>query len=221
MDIVDELSKLIQEYPKIIATIFAITNAMWALFVLFHNKKHDKELKKLQHSLDLDLEQRKVAYTLKVKQYENYANMIDNFGKKYQTELMEKMLPIVSDFMLGIQRDVSDQNKINNLSSIFIQKSLLLNNEINQEYMKIKSQTSSLKLIASDNLLKVFNRLEKHIEYSMKISNIFISEAGNYILHNKMDEIEKFQNEINSVSTLIQEQSEFLKKVMRDELKNI
>lgn len=221
MDIVDELSKLIQEYPKVIIVIFGIINGMWILFVFFHNKKHDKELKKLQHSLNLDLEQRKVAYALKVTQYENYVNMIDDFGKKYQTELMAKMLPILNDFMLGIQRSVSDQGKINNLTSEYVQKSLLLNNEINQEYLKIKSQTNSLKLIASENLLKVFKQLEKQIEYSMRISNKFISEAGNYILHNKMDEIEKFQNEINSLSTSIQEQSELLNELMRGELKNI
>lgn len=217
----NELSRLIQEYPKTIISIFGIINGMWILFVFFHNKKHDRELKKLQHSLNLDLEQRKVAYTLKVAQYEKYANMIDDFGKKYQTELMAKMLPLLSEFMLGVQMNVNNQDKINNLISVYVQKSLLLNNEINQEYMKIKAETSSLKLIASDNLLQVFNQLEHHIEYSMRISNIFISEAGNYILYNKMDEIEKFQNEINSLSALIQEQSQLLNKVMRDELKNI
>src|SRR5438034_1065004 len=90
---------IVRQSPEYFAWSFGITNVLWAAFLYFNKKRHDRELEQLRHSLNLDLEKRKRMYEMKAAQFEKYFRMADEFGKKHQADLPLKLQPIFDEYM--------------------------------------------------------------------------------------------------------------------------
>ena len=214
------LYDLIKENPGFFAWIFGIVNVLWGCFLYFNNKRHDRELRALQHSLDLDLERRKKVFELKVSQYERYVGMIDEFGRKYQTELIIRMKPIFEQYMSAMLAANNEHSK-NAAIATFSTQVMTLMNETSSEYMKLKAESKSLKLTASDSLIKIFNELETLVQRSMNSAHDFITQLPMLIMSNNEHEMARLQNILNEQGQNIQTKSSDLENQMRLELKEI
>lgn len=209
---------LIQENPGFFAWVFGIVNVLWGVFLYFNSKRHDRELKMLQHSLDIDLERRKHIFELKASQYDRYATMIDEFGKKYQTELFIRMKPMFEKSLSAMLAASDEQSKIAVITT-FSAKAMEFIDESSTEYFKLKAESRSLKLTASDSLIKIFEELETLVQASMNSAHDLIRQLPMLIMSNNEKEMSKLQNELNNQGKSIQAKSSELERQMRLELK--
>ena len=210
----------IQQNPDYFAWIFTLLNVLWVGYVYFNKKSHDKNLKKMQHSLNLDLERRKKVFELKMSHYERYVKMLDEFGRKYQSELFERMQPIFARY-LAQMLDCKTEEKKSAALSHFSMKTMELMNESMREYAILKSESRSLKLTASVSLLKIFEELENLVECSIESAKEFINQLPVLIMSNNQGEMQAKQLILNVQGQDIQLKSRELEQQMRIELNEI
>lgn len=212
---------LIQGNPGFFAWIFGIVNVLWGVFLYFNGQRHNRELKALQHSLDLDIERRKQVFKMKVTQYERYVGMIDEFGRKYQTELITRMKPLFEQYMSAMLAAANDENSKSVAIATFSSQVMELMNESSEEYMKLKAESRSLKLTASDSLIKIFEELETLVQASMNSAQYLMNQLPALIMSNNEREMSRLQNELNEQGESIKAKSSELERQMRFELKEI
>lgn len=211
---------IIQQNPEFFVWAFGIVNVLWGAFLYFNKKRHDRELKKLEHSLNLDLERRKHIFELKISQYERYFVMLDEFGKKYQTELLDRMQPMFKEYMNAMLAAKTDEEK-NAAIGVFSTQVMELMNESSTEYLKLKAESRSLKLTASDKLILIFDTLESLVKGSMDSAQEFIKQLPTFIMAGNSAEMIANQANLIKQSELIQSKSVELEHQMRSELKDI
>lgn len=207
----------ISKYPELIAFLFTVTNAIWMVFTFFYSRSHEKRLKRIQHGLDLDVERRKKVFDLKVGQYEDYVNKLDNFGRSYQTELFEKMKNPIEEFFDKMSSASSDQDK-KKANSEFILKTMELFDDCTSQYFLLKSESKSLKLTASDRLLEIFEELDFLVEKSIDTAKGSIAELIILKSIENNEAISELNNKIAQEGILIREKSKELEQQMRLDL---
>ncbi len=210
---------LIQADPKYFAWAFGIVNVLWAAFLYFNKKRHDRELRKLQHSLNLDLERRKRVFDLKVGQYDRYVGMLDEFGRKYQTGLLSRVEPIFKQFMSAMLAAASSEELKSTALAEFSVQMLEVFNESSTEWLRLKAESKALKLSASDSLVALFEELETLVEASKGFSESFMKKLPVLIISNDTGEMSRLQRELNKQAESIQEKSKDLERQMRLDLK--
>ena len=199
---------------------FILINALWAAFFYFNKKRHEKELQSLQHSLNLDLERRKKVFELKMVHYERYVKMLDDFGRKYQSELFIKMQPSFNEYIDKMLNAQNEQTKSVALSQ-FSMSVMELMNESMREYSILKSESRALKLTAGESLLIIFEDLESLVETSVESVKLFINELPILILSGDQEGLQEKQSILDQQGREIQEKSKELERKMRLELNEI
>ncbi len=212
-----EILAIISKYPEYVALLFTATNALWIVFAFFYSRSHEKKLKKIQHELDLDVERRKKVFELKVGQYENYVNKLDEFGRGYQSELFEKMKNPIEEFFERMLSASSEQDK-KQAQSEFALKTMALLNDCSSQYYLLKSESKSLKLTASDKLLEIFEELDGLVEHSISAARDSIEKLIILMSMDNNQEIIYLQNKISQEGILIRDKSKELEQQMRLDL---
>lgn len=137
--LIEDINKLEDEKQKVIAKYRAET----------------EEIKK-QHSLDI--EKRKYQYEDKREQFSKYFSLLDEFHGKCNAIYLEKFQPIMIEFFSGYLED--DESLKNNAIAKYSGDVQALVFELNEEYLKIKSEQNSIRLIASPEVDILLNELE-------------------------------------------------------------
>lgn len=216
----DAVYSLIHESPKVAAWAFGVINALWLAFVYFNNKRHEREMKRVQHNLDLDLERRKTVFALKVSSYERYVRLLDDFGKKYQTQLLDRMMPMFSQYLsetLAASETRSAERGKNAISSFF-HSVMSLMNEATQEYLQLRAESKTLKLTASAPLLTALEQLEGGVTESMDTSQEFMRKFPDLFISNDQAEIQRYQSCLADQGASIHRMSRELEQQMRADL---
>lgn len=216
----ETLYELIRNNPELFTNGFIIINALWIVFIYFNKQRHEEKLKSIQHDLNLDLERRKKVFELKVKQYENYVKMLDEFGKEYQTELFSKMQPTFENFLKKVLNAKNEEEKKSALNEFSLNIMSLMDGCMRNYYL-LKSESRSLKLTASDSLILIFEELESLVDNSIEEAKKLVNELPMLIISNNHEEIERKQVVLNTQSDEIQLKSKSLEFQMRSELSKI
>ena len=75
-------------------------------------------------------------------------------------------------------------------SSLFMKRIQNLMNENNTEFIRLKQETNTIRLIASDEVISLLNDLEKIYEDMFDISNIIIKNIPHNIIENNQNELQ-------------------------------
>ncbi len=163
------------------------------MFVYFNRKRHEREIESLKHSYNLDLEKRKRIYEMKATQFEKYFRMIDDFGKRQQVDIPKRMQPIINEFMRNYLKAIDRGDKTAATESItnFGSKISDVTNEGMEQYLSLKSETNSLKLIASDELSLLFDELQQLYDSAFDSAQNFLSIFVELVIANRQAEIQK------------------------------
>ena len=214
---------IISNNPDYFVWVFGIVNFFWAAFLYFNKKRHDRELETLKHSLNLDLEKRKKIYEMKSTQFEKYFRMADDFGKKQQVDLPKRLQPIFDAYLRNYLKAEQEGNQETSRGVIthFSSQIGSLINEGMEEYLSLKSETNSLKLIASEQLALIFSQLEDLYEKAFKTSNEFMTKFVELMVSNNQQQLQNYQKLIEEQSTAIKKQLSELMNQMRLEIKEI
>ena len=210
----ETIYSIIQRNPQYFAWAFGIVNALWVLFVYFNKKSHERAMANLRHSLNLDLERRKKVFEMKANQYELYVQHLDEFGKKYQVQMPSRMQPIFSKYLKGYLEasENGDKEKEREVIAWLSEQVSALMNESTEEYLKLKSEANSLKLTSNDELLRIFDELEKLTEASMKLAYEFMGKFTEITLTQNQVLSHEYQSKLASFGQGVQQKAEQLMK---------
>ena len=219
----ESIYKIISESPEYFAWAFGIVNALWAGFIYFNKKRHERELEALKHTYNLDLEKRKKMYEMKAAQFEKYFRMIDDFGKRQQVDIAKRMQPIFNKFMEDSLKasDLGDKKAETTAITTFSSQISDITNEGMDQYLSLKSETNSLKLIASDELALLFDELQASYDSAFNATQEFMSKFVELAMANNQEEIQRCQETMAKQGNIIKENAEKLMNQMRKELKEI
>lgn len=217
------LYSIISKYPEAIAALFAVINGLWLAFTYFNGQRHARELENLRHSLHLDAERRKKVFELKVNQYEAYVTSLDAFGKKHQVDLPARMQPVFEEYFAGYMAAAEAQDKEQEREVIarFSSKISSFMREGLEDYMRLQSETSRLKLTASDALLTAFEALEAAMEQAHQKSNEFMSRFTDLVLRQDFEAMAALQRELEVHGSAVKDKSRALMARMREDLAEI
>ena len=94
-------------------------------------------------------------------------------------------------------------------------------NSMNEDLLKLQAESNKLKLIATDQMVETFSRLEALNKKSTDKSNEFMGKFLEIILHQNHELSAKLQAELFTLGIETQATSKELMKQMRQELKTI
>ncbi|HIF9188391.1 TPA: hypothetical protein ACX6PH_001352 [Photobacterium damselae] len=217
------LYEIIQKDPKYYVWLFGVINAIWVVFVFLFKSWHDRQLRRLEQDLKFDAERRLKVFDLKATEYANYVASLDQFGKKNQSEIIGRIQPIfdqyLSDFMAASTE--GNQEKVREVLVWFSQQISFIMREGGEDFLKLKSESNRLKLIATDDMLETFQQLEYLTELSMNTGHELMSKLAEIVLYQQTSVQEEYLAKLNEISLDMQAQSKLLMTQMRAEIRGI
>ncbi|WP_154224772.1 hypothetical protein [Marinicella rhabdoformis] len=208
------------ENKAILLWVSAILNFLLLGFAYFNTQHHKEQLKKLQHKLDLKLSRKTSNYQSKLAQYERYLEKIDEFGKNNQTNLMATFQPVVSTYFTAMAVAKTQHDKKQALSE-FTSAVFAIKDQASRDYIKLRAETKSIRLVASEAMLNALDDLEISVKESMDTASSFLQSMPQLFLSGDQQKIYSEQKQFESQCKLIQEKSTLLEKRMREDLQEI
>lgn len=179
-DIMQTIYEIIQQNPKFYAWAFGIINVAWGLFIYFNKQRHEQDLKRLEQELRFSADRRLKIFDLKASQYSQYVTDLDSFGKKNQIEIPARMQPIFDKYLQDYlaATNAGDKNREREVIGWFSSQISALMQEGLQDVLKIKYESNRLKLIATDEMLETFEKIETLTQESMDSTNEFMKNGS-------------------------------------------
>ncbi|MUP38349.1 hypothetical protein [Labilibaculum euxinus] len=184
---------------------------------------YSREIEEVKKNHQLDLEKRKYQYESKQKQYIEFFKFLDNFSGNYNIDSQRKILPILEEFNRNYLHaaNTNNQKGITNASTVLSAKIQKLMNEANEELTRIKQETNTIRLIASDSVLNRLNVLELAYDKTFEESATMMSKLPAQLVLNDQEGMKESQNEIEILGKVILSTKDKLIKQMRTELNEI
>lgn len=215
--------ELIQENPEFYAWVFGIVNLLWLLFSYFNKQRHERDLKQLEQDLRYKADRRLKIFDLKASEYAKYVTDLDSFGKKNQIEMPERLQPIFDEYLQNYlaATESGDEDRERQVIGWFGSQVSALMNEGLKDVLKLKSESNRLKLIATNEMLQTFDKLEQLTQESMDCTNEYMKNFTEIVLNQQHERTEAFQAQAAKLAAQIQDQSRALLDQMRSELSDI
>ncbi|MBO7927364.1 hypothetical protein J5X91_14005 [Pseudoalteromonas sp. K222D] len=214
---------LIQENPEYYIWVFGVINALWLGFVYFNKQTHEKNLKQLEQDLRYRADRRLKIFDLKASEYGKYVTDLDAFGRKNEIEMPERMQPIFDEYLqrylAAAEAEDKEQERIV-IGWLSSQISGLMQEGL-KDVLILKSESNRLKLIATDEMLETFDRLEALTQESMDCTNEYMNNFTEIIFNQQNEKTEAFKVKAAELGAEIQKNSKELLNQMRRELSDI
>ncbi len=214
---------LIQNNPSFYAWAFGLVNVAWGAFLYFNKQRHERELKHLEQDLRYSADRRLKLFDLKASQYGQYVTDLDAFGKKNQTEMTGRMQAIYETYFRDYlaASDAGDQSKERDAIEWLSSQTLSLVNEGLEDITKLKYESNRLKLIATDEMIVTFEKIESLNQELFDLTSKYMTNFSDIIIHQKIEETERFQHEAERLAQDIKLNSRRLLEQMRSEINDI
>lgn len=217
------LFDLISSKPDYFAWAFGIVNALWAGFLYFNKKRHERELIRVQQTFDLDLERRKKVFEMKASQYESYFKHIDGIHNKHQMDYQDVFVPIMNEFMAGCLSATSagDPQGTTQATIQFSEKISRVTRVGFEELSVIESETNTLRLTASDEVAALLDEIKVLYDRLFALSGKMMSELVNITINNNQQLANELQSQLMAVGDKVKIKAAALREAMRNDLKRI
>lgn len=219
----EAIFQLISEKPEYFAWVFAIVNVLWGLFLFFNKKSHEKELVRVKHQLDLDLERRKKVYEMKAVQYEAYFARIDGMYKKHQTDYQEVFVPIMNEFMASYlsATTANDEQAATQATIRFTEKISAITHDGFEEMMALETETNSLRLTASDEVANLLDEMKILYRQLFSLSSQMLKELVNITIFADQQRAAELKLQLDELGIRTIERAEAIRETMRRDLQHI
>jgi hypothetical protein len=124
--------------------------------------KYRAETESLKKQHSLDIEKRKYQYDEKRNQFSKYFTFLDTFHNKCNSVYGERFMPVMSEFMgayLNEDEEIKHQATVKYNEEV--QKIFW---DLNEEYLRVKTETNTIRLISSPEIDNFLNQLEALIK---------------------------------------------------------
>lgn len=150
-----------------------------------------QQIEDIKKRHELDIAKRKYQYESKKEQYLKFFQLIDSFTGKQNLSCINKMTPIITEFYAGFLATIDDKTEQNKVCTVYMEKIQNLMNENNTELMKVKQETNTIRLIASQEVIELLNLMERTYDYMFDTSAQIINMLPNNIMKNNQIVLQK------------------------------
>lgn len=219
----EALFEVISEKPEYFAWAFGVVNVLWAAFLYFNKKTHEKALVRVKQELDLDLERRKKVFEMKAGQYEAYFKHIDAMHKKHQTDYRDVFAPIMNEFMESyLSASAADDKQAATDATIrFSGRISGISRDGFEELTVIESETNSLRLTASDEVAGLLDEIRDLYKQLFAASGQMLTELVSIKISNDQQRADELQSQLVGLGNRVKEKAAALREAMRHDLKRI
>lgn len=185
--------------------------------------KYNKEIEGIKKEHQLDIEKRKYQYESKKEQYISFFRKLDEFSASSTAEMQEKMMPILDEFNRNYLNAANRNNKKGetNATTVLSKKTQKLMFEANTELTRIKQETNTIRIIASDSILKTLDLLELAYDRSLDESSVMIKNLQIRMMTNDQEGMAEDQRKMQAIANVILKYKSDLINQMRVELNEI
>lgn len=185
--------------------------------------KFSKELEELKKEHQLDISKRRYQYESKKEQYIKFFKLLDEFSNENNFKTQENFLPILDEFNRNYLKAISLNKKKDetNAISVFSKKIQKLMFDSNQDLIRIKQETNTIRIIASDEILKKLDLLTLAYDKSMEAANKSMNELLPLMLSNNQIKMQDNQRDIEIAGMIIKNITDEIIELMRKELNEI
>ena len=180
-----------------------------------------QQIEDIKKRHELDIAKRKYQYESKKEQYLKFFQLIDSFTGKQNLSCINKMTPIITEFYAGFLATIDDKTEQNKVCTVYMEKIQNLMNENNTELMKVKQETNTIRLIASQEVIELLNLMEKTYDYMFDTSAQIINMLPNNIMKNNQIVLQKHVEILTEISHSALNIKEHLIQQMRNDLNKI
>ena len=181
--------------------------------------KHTNELESIKKQHQLDIEKRKFKYEDKRAQFSKYFRLIDEFNSKCNSVFVERF-PQMNQRLLAGQIS-GCQDTANKSLLDFNHEIMRLFNELNEEQIKVNTESNSIRLIASPEVDALLDSFSEKIKQSYEDSVAMLKFMGTpeFILDKSL--VKPLQEQVVSSGAQVLKAREALKQQMKFELDEI
>lgn len=212
--------ELVQESPEFYTWAFSVVTTLSLVFAYFNKKTHDRELKELEQNLRFDADRRLRIFDLKATEYSRYVTHLDEFGKRNHTELLERMQPIVEQYMGSYLKAAEAGDKDGEIAAITLFGSQIssVTQDGMKELMQLRHESNRIKLIATQEMLSTLDTLESLTDQAMKNSNEFMNNFVKVVSEKREDLVASYQEGALALGVKIKSNTDKLMEQMRREI---
>lgn len=187
------------------------------------NKKLIEETERIKKDFQLEISKRRYQYESKKEQYILFFKLLDQFTNEANKSTQEKLLPILDEFNRNFLNSSSrnDKKGENNATSVMSKKIQRLTFEANESLIKIKQETNTIRLIASDRIIQKLDLLELAYDKNMEQATKMMNDLPKQMMSNDQYGMKKSQREIEISALVIKEIKDEIIELMRKELDEI
>lgn len=187
------------------------------------NKKLIEETERIKKDFQLEISKRRYQYESKKEQYILFFKLLDQFTNEANKSTQEKLLPILDEFNINFLNSSSrnDKKGENNATSVMSKKIQRLTFEANESLIKIKQETNTIRLIASDRIIQKLDLLELAYDKNMEQAIKMMNDLPKQMMSNDQYGMKKSQREIEISALVIKEIKDEIIELMRKELDEI
>ncbi|WKW45486.1 hypothetical protein P3875_06755 [Myroides sp. JBRI-B21084] len=185
--------------------------------------QYNRELEEIKREHQLNITKRKYQYESKKENYLKFFQLLDQFTRENNVKNQERLLPILDEFNRNYLNASSQNNKRNETNAIttMSKKIQKLTFDASQDLIKIKQETNTIRLIASDEILNKLDILNLAYDKSMEVSNKIMSSLPSLMLTNNQAQMKANQREIEISAMVINNIKDQIIELMRIELNEI
>jgi hypothetical protein len=185
--------------------------------------RYGRELEELKKEHQLDITKRKYQYESKKESYFKFFQLLDQFTRENNVKNQENLLPILEEFNRNYLLAASQNNKKSETNAVTVMSKKIqkLTFEASQDLIKIKQETNTIRLIASDEILNKLDVLILAYDKSMEASSKMMSSLPALMLANNQEQMKADQREIEISARVINNIKDQIIELMRRELNEI
>ena len=177
--------------------------------------KYRSELEKTKEEHIKDIEKRKFQYEEKRREFAKYFTLLDSFHSKSNELCIDKIQPIIMGLLSedkAVQRKTMRKYSEDTQATVF---------ELNEEHRKVKAEQNSIRLMASEKIDELLDKLDIEVELATQASSAMIKVLTTKEFWTDQSIIKPYQSELFERGQEVQKIHKALKEQMKLELDEI
>ncbi len=185
--------------------------------------QYNRELEELKKDHQLDITKRKYQYESKKESYFRFFQLIDQFTRENNVKNQESLIPILDEFNRNYLQASNQNNKRNETNAVTVMSKKIqkLMFDASQDLIKVKQETNTIRLIASDEIINKLDLLNLAYDKATETSNKMMSSLPALMLINNQEQMKADQREIEISAMVINRFKDEIIELMRKELNEI
>jgi len=180
----------------------------------------DEKLEELKKEHQLEIERRRHQYVVKQNEFSKFFSLLDEYNRNCNQKAWVNFQPVINTFFSNyIEAEESeDKEAANRAITTFSESISLLTMKLNEESIRIRNETYSIKLIAPQEIIKLIDDLDKLLEETFNATIEVVRKMTSIELFGKPEAMLPFQEKAIKLGNEVKSKHYEIMELMRKHL---